>query len=118
MFKAMILVRRKAGTTMQEFMDYYETKHAVLAHEKVPNVVRYVRRYLTPFGNDAYPGDDSGLYDAAIEICFENEAEFMRGMAMLSDPETAAIMAVDEEKLFDRSMTRFFTVVECATAIS
>jgi hypothetical protein len=68
---------------------------------------RYIRHYIRPFGNEDYPADAEPAYDVLTEIWFEDEAEFRRGMAMLSEPETAAILQADEEKVFERSSIKF-----------
>ncbi len=111
MFKVMVLIKRKPGMSIEDFIAYYETTHAPLGISKVPNMKRYVRHFLRPYGNDVYSADDEAPYDVLTELWFDDEADFEQGMAYLTDPDTAAIIAADEEKLFDRSSIRF-TVME------
>lgn len=110
MFKVIILIKRKPGMSMEDFIAYYETSHAPLAVSKVPNLKRYVRHFLRPYGNDVYAADAEPTYDVATEIWFDDEADFQKGMAYLTEPETAAIIGADEEKLFDKSSIRFMIV--------
>ena len=37
MFKAMVMIKRKRGMSMQDFINYYETRHAPLGYSKVPD---------------------------------------------------------------------------------
>jgi ATP-dependent RNA helicase HelY len=55
--------------------------------------------------------------DVLTELWFDDEADFLQGMAYLSDPETAAIIQADEEKLFDRSSIRFMVMEDHETVL-
>jgi uncharacterized protein (TIGR02118 family) len=118
MFKVMVLIKRKRGMSMEAFIDYYESKHAPLGYSKVPNLKRYVRHFIRPFGNEIYGKDAEPPYDVLTEIWFDDEADFQQGMAYLSDPETAAIIGADEEKLFEKSSIRFMVMEDHETVIS
>ncbi len=115
MFKVMVMIKRKRGMRMEDFIQYYETKHAPLGASKVPNLKRYVRHFIRPFGNDTYGADAEPPYDVLTEIWFDDEADFKRGMAYLCDPETAAIIGADEEKLFERASIRFMLMEDHET---
>ncbi len=117
MFKVMVMIKRKRGMSMQDFIQYYETKHAPLGASKVPNLKRYVRHFIRPFGNEIYGADNEPPYDVLTEIWFDDESDFKRGMAYLSDPETAAIIGADEEKLFERSSIRFMIMEDHETTL-
>ena len=117
MFKVMVMIKRKRGMSMQDFIQYYETKHAPLGASKVPNLKRYVRHFIRPFGNEIYGADSEPPYDVLTEIWFDDEADFKRGMAYLSDPETAAIIGADEEQLFERSSIRFMIMEDHETTL-
>lgn len=110
MFKAFALIKRKPGTTMEQLIRHYEASHAPLAVKSVPNLKKYVRHFIRPFGNDVYRLEEELPYDVVTEIWFDNREDFERGMAYLTEPETAAAIAEDEERLFDRSSIRFVTV--------
>ena len=52
MFKTITLLKRRPGTTMAEFIDYYETHHRVIGEKYLRgHATRYVRRFLHPFPN-------------------------------------------------------------------
>lgn len=118
MFKVMVMIKRKPGMSMQAFIDYYENHHAPLGASKVPNLKRYVRHYIRPYGNAIYAADAEPPYDVLTEIAFDDEADFERGMAYLTEPETAALIGADEEKLFDKSSIRFMVVEDHETELA
>lgn len=111
------MIKRKRGTSMEDFIDYYETRHAPLGASKVPNLKRYVRHFIRPYGNAVYAADAEAPYDVLTEIWFDDEADFERGMAYLTEPETAAIIGADEEKLFERSSIRFMIMEDRETEL-
>ncbi|MFA7597188.1 MAG: EthD domain-containing protein [Novosphingobium sp.] len=115
MFKAVVLIKRKKGMSMKDFIEYYENNHAPLAISKVPNLRRYVRHFIRPYGNEVYATEAEAPYDVITEIWFDNEEEFHKGMSYLSEPETASLIAADEENLFDRSSIRFMTMEDHET---
>lgn len=110
MFKAFAMIKRKPGTTMEQLIAHYESSHAPLAIKSVPNLKKYVRHFIRPYGNDVYELAEELPYDVVTEIWFDDREDFERGMAYLIEPETAARIAEDEERLFDRSSIRFVTV--------
>jgi uncharacterized protein (TIGR02118 family) len=112
MFKLIIMARRKPGTSMEEFRDYYEKRHSVLVRKITPMMRRYRRNYLTPLESALAAGDPSS-YDCVTEAWFDSEADFQRGLqSLMADTEKTKELAKDEENLFDRSMIRIFTAVE------
>jgi uncharacterized protein (TIGR02118 family) len=118
MFKVIILIKRKNGMSVQAFRDYYESTHAPLGASKIPNLKRYVRHFISPYGNDIYTADEEPPYDVLTELWFDDEDDFNKGMAYLSEPETAAIIGADEEKLFEKSSIRFMVMEDFETDLS
>ncbi len=117
MFKVMIFIKRKPGMSTEDFIHHYENSHAPLGLAKVPNIKKYVRHYLSPYGNDVYLQDSGFAYDVVTELGFDDRADFERGMTYLTEPNTAALIAEDEGKLFDRSSIRFMLVEDRKSAI-
>jgi uncharacterized protein (TIGR02118 family) len=113
MFKIMILIKRRPGMSMDEFIDYYENHHAPLGVRVVPGMTEYTRRYLTPLGD----GGPDLPYDVATEIAFDDEVAFERAMAAISEPATRAELDADEERCFDRSTITFMKVDERSSEI-
>lgn len=106
MFKVMILLKRKPGLSMAEFIDKYENGHAQLGVKYQTMMKRYIRHYLHPAGAPLGGVVSEPEYDVATELWFDDRQAFEEGMALMQAPETMAILAADEEGLFDRSKNR------------
>jgi uncharacterized protein (TIGR02118 family) len=115
MFKVIVLLKRKPGTTMEEFQRYYENNHAALITKNIPSIRKYVRNYLTPVGNEHYALDGESQFDCVSEALFDSEEEFMKGVAAILEPAKAREIMADEERFLDRSSIRWFTVTERET---
>jgi hypothetical protein len=117
MFKSVFLLKRKPGTTMEEFKAYYETSHRMLGERVLPTAERYVRRYLTPYSPDPGALADEQEFDVITEIWFKDRATFETAIAGLGEPATAQEIMEDEQRFMDRSRIRFFTVEECESVL-
>jgi len=115
MFKAMVLIKRKPGTTLEQMIDYYEDHHIPLALKTVPGLRKNVRHYMRTWKNDTYRSDDEPPFDVATEVWFDDRAAFDNAMAHLTAPEAAKVIAEDEEKVFDRSSILFVTLEDHET---
>lgn len=103
------LLKRRKGMSREDFRAYYETSHRRIGERVLAGyATRYVRRYLTPSDGADQPCDA----DVVMEIDFPDEATRDACFAALARPETAAMIATDEERLFDRSRIRMFSVTE------
>ncbi len=112
MIKTIALLRKKAGLTRAQFIDYYETRHAPLILSIAPQVCDYRRNFLVDEGAIVAPGAAPRDYDVVTELWYPDRAAFDAAMAAFTDPANAARIAADEENVFDRSCTRFYTVEE------
>jgi hypothetical protein len=112
MFKLVVLTKRKAGMSMEAFMDYYENNHAPLMTSFYPQVKKYTRTYLFPVSHETLTGDYEQPYDCVTEAYFEDEAGWLDVIrSMEENPERTAAHAADEENLFDRSKIGWFKTV-------
>lgn len=108
------LLKRREGMSPQDFRAYYESSHRRIGEKVLSGyATRYVRRFLTPADGIDEPFD----YDVVMEIDFPDEETRHACFAALGDPETLAMIVEDEEKLFDRSRIRTFTVTESASVM-
>jgi EthD domain len=110
MLKVVALMKRKPGLSRDELIDYYETRHAPLIQQLLPEITKYRRNYVNtavgvPFA--AVPD-----FDLITEISFNDQPAYERFLQRCADPQIAAIVASDEENVFDRSATRLFAVQE------
>jgi hypothetical protein len=108
------LLKRREGMSKADFIAYYEGHHRRIGEQVLAGyATRYVRRFLHPMDGADQPCDA----DVVMEIDFPDEATRDACFAALSDPATAAMIAEDEERLFDRSRIRSFSVEERASVM-
>ena len=108
MLKVMLLMKRRPGLSLAEFIERYETVHVPLAEKHARGLLRYERHYLHPSPTDLY-GTEVGEpeYDVLTELWYEDMAAFQKTYSgMTRHPERIADIVADEEKLFDRSRSR------------
>lgn len=110
MLKTITLLKRRPGMSVEDFRNYYESRHVLLGVKYTqPEALRYTRRYLsTPGDSEA----DAPCFDVAMELWFADRESLDRVLARLQQPAIAAEIAADEEMLFDRQQTRFLVVDE------
>ncbi|MFC0202957.1 EthD domain-containing protein [Novosphingobium soli] len=109
------LLTRRPGMSREAFRAYYETHHRVIGERVLAGyATRYVRRFLDPLDGTEAPFD----CDVVMEIDFPDEATRDTCFAALAEPAVAAMIAEDEERLFDRGRTRTFSVIEHASSLA
>jgi hypothetical protein len=112
MFKIVCFLKRKPGISREEFIKYYESNHRLIGERSCSNWRRYVRRYLAPLP-DVVTGEAGTFeYDVVTEMWFDDRAGYDSAVRELSKPEISAVIAADEENLFDRGKNRLFCVEE------
>lgn len=117
-FKVISLLKARADIDRARFRDYYETNHAPLILELMPNILGYRRNYVAADGGIAFDGAPPFGYDAITEIWFHDRAAYEHALAVLMQPANAARLAADEEAFLDRSRTRLLVVEETESVIS
>jgi 3-phenylpropionate/cinnamic acid dioxygenase small subunit len=112
--KVIALLRKKPGISRDAFIAYYETHHAPLILRLLPNIEEYRRNYV-----DRASAFTSAIdFDSLTEMRFASRPAYDAFLAAAADPRTAALIAEDEENLFDRSATRMFVVEETRPHLS
>jgi len=107
------LLKRKPGMSMDEFINYYETKHSKIGEKYLsPHAVRYVRRYFRPLPESIIPTPMDQHYDVVMEIWFPDDAALAAAFTDLMKPEVQREIIEDESKLFDRTRIHFYLVEE------
>ena len=106
------LLKRREGMSKDDFIAYYEENHRRIGEQVLAGyATRYVRRYLFPMDGE----DQTSDADVVMEIDFPDRATMERFFAVAGQPDTAAMIAEDEARLFDRSRIRSFTIEEHAS---
>lgn len=116
-FKSIALLKRKAGLTREQFIDYYENNHAPLIVRLTPGIKAYHRNFVD--WNGAFEAADGSEidFDSVTEIWFESREAYDAAMEVWTQPDVAQAIADDEENVFDRSKTRMFVVDETKSPI-
>lgn len=119
MVRIMVLLKRKPGLSMADFIDRYENEHAPLIARLITRTIRYERHYLTPLFHLAVGEPPEPEFDVVTEVWYPSEAVYAEQQAYLRDhPEVLREIATDEERLFDRSKSRMMRVEDHATDMS
>jgi hypothetical protein len=115
MFKVFGFLSKKAGTTTQAFIDYYENHHVPLICSLAPAPIVYKRNYLSR-GDELNRGDNAIDFDVITELVFADRAAYLSWRAELSKPGSGEQVVADEEKFLDRSGTRACIIEERVTS--
>jgi len=77
MLKVMMLMKRKPGLSMTEFIERYESIHVPLAEKHATKIKHYERHYLHP-GRHVMFGDEVAEpeYDVITELWYDDMAAF------------------------------------------
>jgi len=118
MIKAVAFLKSRPGMSRDDFIRYYETRHAPLILSIAPQVCEYRRNFLLAEGAILAPGAAAPDFDVVTELWFPDHAAFAAAMSAFTDPVNAQRIAADEQNLFDRSRTRFFIVDERSSPIN
>ena len=102
MIKTIAFLKRKAGLSQAQFIEYYETRHAPLILSIAPQVCDYRRNFLMPEGAILAPGAPLPDFDVVTELWYA-DGYCPSAMAAFTDPVNAARIAADEENALDRA---------------
>jgi len=119
MFKVMMLLKRKPGLSLEEFIERYEGEHVPLAEKFATRITHYSRHYLYP-GSHVIHGDEVAEpeYDVITELWYDDREAFLEQQESLrSRPEAIAAVIADEEEVFDRTKSRTVFVEDRVSAL-
>jgi hypothetical protein len=112
--KIVILIKKKAGMSRENFIQHYETSHAVIGKRLLGHLwVKYVRNY--PKGLMEYQPEQTSVedsYDAVTEIWLKDAAAMEEMARIINIPENNKLILEDEEKFQERTKTRLLIVDE------
>ena len=112
MLKQVLLMKRRPGMTLDEFIDYYENHHVKLVEKYVQLARRYVRRYVKPQKNPM-TGELVELdFDVMTEIWWDSAEDLKATGKLLAQDNAYPAIWKDEENLFSSHDNRTFTVEE------
>jgi uncharacterized protein (TIGR02118 family) len=117
-WKIQLLMKRKPGTSMEQFRNYYENNHVPLCRPYMAGIARYFRRYLEPQPHAESGTNEELPYDVVSEMWFDNEENYRNTLAYITTTVMPDEVVQDELKFFHRPTMRIATVVECETDMS
>lgn len=117
-WKILLFMKRRPGMSVEDFRDYYETRHVPLCMTYMAGVARYVRRYLEPQPSPGTGRADELPYDVITELWFDTEAVWAATLQHITTTVLADEIIADEANLFDRPAMRIATIVEHETPLS
>ncbi len=119
MFKVIGLLKRRPGMSVDEFREYYETKHRLIGEKYLRgNAERYMRRFTTPVPHRVTGEPVEPEHDVILEIWYADREAYEATSKLLRAPDAAKEIADDEERLFDRPRTQFYIVEEHESDLS
>jgi len=119
MFKILLFIKRKAGLTREEFIDYYENRHVPLVRGKVPPARLYRRNYVMEGAEVSGIAGASAAalgFDCVSEIGFATRAEAEEHIAAYLDPANNPEIVADENNFIEPGGLTFVLVEPRQTA--
>jgi len=105
MVKLITLLKRKPGTTREEFSKYWLHPHGDIILKTLPGVRKYVQNPAVIIGDREYE------YDGVAEGWFD-DIDSLRNALRVMRSEKGDVIREDEEKFLDRSKMVSFVVDE------
>ena len=112
-YKVFIFLKRRPGMSLEDFHTYYEERHSILCEKYMTGVTNYVRHYIQPLPDPVTGVPQEMDFDVITELQFEDREIFNTVLKYAGQGILPADVIEDEEKVFDRSKSRFTTVTDC-----
>jgi hypothetical protein len=110
MFKIIMLLKKRADITRQEFIDHYDHVHVPLMHRLLPQGAAVHRRNFIVPEQGAGAAAMERECDAIVEIFYEDLDTAERAMRCLADPQLRSLMEQDENKFILPGSIRRYVV--------
>ena len=110
--KLVFLLKRKPGMSVEEYRNYYETRHRVLGEEAMQGALCYVRRHVVPEKNPITGEAIELPFDTVMEIWWNSRGEWDAMQAEIAASSMGETIYKDEDNLFASHDNPVFTVME------
>ena len=116
MFKLIVMFKRKAGMSMDQFIDHYENVHAVLARKILPPQDLYRRNYIMaddPFID--HIGDNRSVreeppFDVVTEAIYSTREDAIACVETFFRGESGREIVEDEANFVEPGSVKFYVV--------
>lgn len=109
MIKFTILLKKRQGSTQEEFVQYHKNNHAPL-FKSLPEVQQYVRKYVQGHTQPVdLPGMPPPAYDGTTELWFDDIEAIAK---LFTAPRYMEVIRPDEEKFLDLQGCGFLVCTE------
>jgi uncharacterized protein (TIGR02118 family) len=105
MVKSIVVARKKAGMSREEFNKYWEKTHGPLAARMIPGLRRYVQNHLVDIPGMEYEGD------GIVEMWYDDIDAYLKSMEYLRSDEGRPLME-DGDKFADMTDAKVWIVEE------
>lgn len=106
MERVFVLLKRKPGMSFEAFREHYETSHAKLGEKYFGHLFVSYRRNYIPEGMRFADGSvKENAYDCLTELVFREAGGYAELIRIASQPDVQAILAEDEARFLDRSLS-------------
>ena len=116
MIKFIAFLKRREGMSFDDFREYYENTHSkivgTISPPHVSGATSYKRTYLMPALHPIEQPTAGVDYDCITELCYADRDTFEKDMTFFGREDVKAIIAKDEENLFDRKYIRCYLEIE------
>uniref|UniRef100_B0T904 Ethyl tert-butyl ether degradation EthD n=1 Tax=Caulobacter sp. (strain K31) TaxID=366602 RepID=B0T904_CAUSK len=103
MIKMTLLIVRKAGTSFDEFKDYWVNKHLPIV-QAVPEVAQYSRRYVQQYNTRSSPDHTpAAQFDGIAEAWFDSLED---ALALVNSDNWINIIKKDDLNFLDVARTQ------------
>ena len=96
MVKVILMVKRKQGLSLEEFVRHYEEVHAPLAIKHIPTLKKYTRNFV-----NHPPGAEELSFDVITEFWYDDMEGYQKSFDFWSS-EAGQVLIRDEETFMDR----------------
>ena len=114
MIKLIMLLKKRADLTREQFMDYYDNHHVPFMHSIVPvGAAVHRRNYIVASESGSEHEVTSQAEDGCdviVEVFYESRQAAEAAMKALAEPETARRMKEDESRFIQPGSIRRFVV--------
>lgn len=107
--KFIALLKRKADTSREAFIDHYESVHAPLIMRLSKGLEQYRRNFTVPV-----PGAPEPAFDSVTELWYRDMDAYKASLAVWASEDGKAIRS-DEASFLDRQKTVSFLADECVS---